>query len=115
SILYFVFLHKNMDYGALAIIPPLIVIVLAIILRASFEPLLIGCVVGFIMIGIHDHTNFFTDFVGSLYNVLEDESTVWVILVCGLYGSLIGLVVRSGGAMKFGEDILKYIKTKRAA
>ena len=104
-----------MDYGALAIIPPLIVIVLAIILRASFEPLLIGCVVGFIVIGLHDHTNFFTDFVASLYKVLEDESTVWVILVCGLYGSLIGLLVRSGGAMRFGEVMLKRIKTKRAA
>jgi len=104
-----------LDYGALALVPPLIVIVLAIILRASFEPLIIGCIVGFILIGFHDHTNFFTNFISSLYRVLEDESTVWVILVCGLYGSLIGLVVRSGGAMKFGEDILKYIKTKRAA
>lgn len=104
-----------MDYGALAIIPPLVVIILAILLRTSFEPLLIGCVVGFIIIGFHDHTNFFSDFIAALYKVLEDESTVWVILVCGLYGSLIGLMVRSGGAMKFGEDMLTRIKTKRTA
>jgi Na+/H+ antiporter NhaC len=55
-----------MTYGALALIPPLVVIVLAIILRTSFEPLLIGCVVGFIMISLHDHTSFFTGFVDSL-------------------------------------------------
>src|SRR6202035_4525572 len=59
--------------------------------------------------------NFFTDFITSFYKVMEDESTVWVILVCGLYGSLIGLIVRSGGALKFGEEALRYIKTKRAA
>ncbi|MCY7409154.1 MAG: hypothetical protein LH473_02690 [Chitinophagales bacterium] len=104
-----------MDYGALAIIPPLVVIVLAIIWRSSFEALLVGCIVGFIIIGIHTQTNFFTGFVDTLYKVMEDESTVWVILVCGLYGSLIGLVVRSGGALKFGEVMLTKIKTKRAA
>ena len=101
-----------MDYGALAIIPPLVVIVLAIICRSSFEALLVGCIVGFIIIGIHTQTNFFTGFVDTLYKVMEDESTVWVILVCGLYGSLIGLVVRSGGALKFGEVMLTKIKSK---
>ncbi|MBK9729766.1 MAG: sodium:proton antiporter [Chitinophagaceae bacterium] len=101
-----------MDYGALALIPPLVVIILAILLRTSFEPLLIGCIVGFIIL---QRENFFTGFVDSLYRVMEDESTVWVILVCGLYGSLIGLMVRSGGAMKFGEDMLMRIKTRRAA
>jgi tetracycline resistance efflux pump len=104
-----------MGYGALALIPPLVVIVLAIALRASFEALLLGCIVGFIIIGFHDHTNFFTDFIASFYKVMEDQSTVWVILVCGLYGSLIGLMVKSGGALKFGEDALKYIKTKKTA
>jgi tetracycline resistance efflux pump len=35
------------EYGALALIPPLVVILLAVLLRSSFEPLLIGCMVGF--------------------------------------------------------------------
>ena len=104
-----------MTYGVLALIPPLVVIVLAIILRTSFEPLLIGCVVGFIMISTHDHTNFFTGFVDSLKSVLGDKDSVWVILVCGLYGSLIGLMVRSGGTLKFGEWALQRLKTKKSA
>ncbi|HUM47643.1 MAG TPA: Na+/H+ antiporter NhaC family protein [Chitinophagales bacterium] len=101
-----------MDYGALALIPPLVVIILAILLRTSFEPLLIGCIIGFIIVA---KENFFTAFVDSLYKVMADESTIWVILVCGLYGSLIGLMVRSGGALKFGDDMLKRIKTRKAA
>ena len=104
-----------MDYGALCIIPPLVVVVLAILSRTSFEPLLIGCLAGFLIIGIREHTNIFTDFIASLYKVMEDESTVWVILVCGLYGSLIGLMVRSGGTMKFGEWALQKLKSKSQA
>jgi tetracycline resistance efflux pump len=100
------------DFGALSLIPPLVVIVLAIMMRTSFEPLLIGCLVGFVML---DGINFFTGFVDSLYSVMEDESSVWVILVCGLYGSLIGLMVKSGGTMRFGEWALSKIKTKRGA
>ena len=106
------------DYGALALIPPLVVVVLAIKLRTSFEPLLIGCLVGFAMIAIHNHSNFFTDFVNSMINVIGDPSqggSVWVILVCGLYGSLIGLMIRSGGTMKFGDWALSKIKTQRGA
>ena len=102
-------------YGALCLVPPLVVILLAIMLRTSFEPLLIGCLVGFILISYHTRTNFFTGFVDSLKNVLEDKDSVWVILVCGLYGSLIGLMVRSGGTMKFGEWALERIKTKRSS
>ncbi|HEX5152699.1 MAG TPA: Na+/H+ antiporter NhaC family protein [Parafilimonas sp.] len=104
-----------MTYGVLALIPPLVVIVLAIILRTSFEPLLIGCVVGFMMISMQENTSFFTGFVDSLKKVLGDKDSVWVILVCGLYGSLIGLMVRSGGTLKFGEWALQRLKTKKSA
>jgi Na+/H+ antiporter NhaC len=104
-----------MDYGALALIPPLVVIVLAIILRTSFEPLLIGCLAGFVIIAVHDHTNFFTGFVDSLSTTMQNKDSVWVILVCGLYGSLIALMVRSGGTIKFGEWALERLKTQRSA
>ena len=106
------------DYGALSLIPPLVVVVLAIVLRTSFEPLLIGCLVGFILIAFRSHSNVFTDFVDSLMHVIGDPSqggSVWVILVCGLYGSLIGLMIRSGGTMKFGDWALSKIKTQRGA
>ena len=104
-----------MAYGAIALIPPAVVIILAIKQKTSFEPLLIGCLVGYAIIGFHDKTNFFTNFVDSFEKVLGDSASVWVILVCGLYGSLIGLMVRSGGTMKFGEWALTKIKTKRGA
>jgi len=104
-----------MGYGAIALIPPAVVIILAIKQRTSFEPLLIGCLVGYTIIGLHDHTNVFTNFVDSFEKVLGSRDSVWVILVCGLYGSLIGLMVRSGGTFKFGEWALERIKTQKSA
>lgn len=104
-----------MEYGAIALIPPAVVIILAIKQRTSFEPLLIGSLVGYCIIGYHEHTNVFTDFVNSFETVMGKSDSVWVILVCGLYGSLIGLMVRSGGTMKFGEWALKRIKTEKGA
>jgi Na+/H+ antiporter NhaC len=91
---------------------------MSILLRSSFEALLIGCIAGFIILAIYNHTNVFTDFVESTIRVIGDTSSggsVWVILVCGLYGSLIALMVRSGGLIKFGEWALKFIKTRKQA
>jgi tetracycline resistance efflux pump len=104
-----------MAYGAIALIPPAVVIILAIKQRTSFEPLLIGCLVGYGIIGYHDHTNVFSDFVNSFEAVMGKSDSVWVILVCGLYGSLIGLMVRSGGTFRFGEWALSRLKTEKSA
>ena len=103
------------EYGALALVPPLVVIVLAIWLKSSFEPLLIGCLVGFLMISFNTNSNFFSEFVTSITRILGDKDSVWVILVCGLYGSLIGLMVRSGGTSSFADWALHRIKTKKNA
>jgi len=99
-------------FGWLSLIPPLIVVLVSILLRSSFEGLLIGCVAGFVML---DGWGFFDGFITSLYAVMTNSDTIWVILVCGLYGSIMAMMIRSGGAMKFGERMLKYIHSKRQA
>lgn len=99
-----------MEYGILCLVPPLIVIVIALITRLSLEPLLIGCIAGFIIIA---GWGFFDAFIESVLRVLQDEQMVWVILVCSLYGSLINLLIRSGGTLAFGEYMLKHSVTPR--
>ncbi len=78
----------------------------------AFEAMLVGCLVGLIML---DGWGFFEGFIKALNGVLMKEESVWVILVCGLYGSLMGLMVRSGGALQFGELMLRRIKNRRSA
>lgn len=119
------------EYGFLALIPPLVVIVFALWMRRSFEPLLIGCVVGYAMIAWHGANGsigemfaaFPANMIGpgdgddpiGLYKIMMDEANVWVILVCGLYGSLIYLLLKSGSIHAFGQWMLQYAKDRRSA
>ena len=100
------------EYGWLAMVPPLVVIILSVRLKMAFEAMLIGCLVGLIML---DGWGFFDGLIEALNKVLTNKDSVWVILVCGLYGSLMGLMVRSGGAMQFGELMLRRIRNRRLA
>ena len=112
-----------MSFGALCLVPPLVVVVLAIFLRRAFEPLLIGCLVGYVIISfIHPTADadgnlltFPNNFIVGLSKTLQDKDMVWVILVCGLYGSLIHLIIQSGGVFAFGHYVLKYVKSRRSA
>lgn len=101
-----------MTISALCLVPPLVVVSLAIVIRRAFEPLLIGCLVGFVLI---NPTAFPGNFVKALTETLQEEDMVWVILVCGFYGSLIHLIIQSGGVFAFGTYVLKYVKNRRQA
>jgi tetracycline resistance efflux pump len=94
----------------LALLPPFIVVILSMWLRRAFEPLLIGCLVGYLLINPSDFPHNFMD---GLTKTFQEESTVWVILVCGLYGSLIHLIIQSGSVFAFGEAALQYVTTRR--
>lgn len=100
-------------YGWLSLIPPLIVIVLALLTRLSLEPLLIGILSGYIIIDLKSDVNFFNASIDSFYAVLQDELMVWVIMVCSLYGALINLMIRSGGVSAFGDTLLKRARTEK--
>ncbi len=101
-----------MTISALCLVPPLVVVSLAIVIRRAFEPLLIGCLVGFVLI---NPAAFPGNFVKALTETLQEEDMVWVILVCGFYGSLIHLIIQSGGVFAFGTYVLKFVKTRRQA
>lgn len=101
-----------MDYGALCLIPPLVVVVLAVFIRRAFEPLLIGCLLGFVLI---KPSAFPGNFIDALLATLREETMAWIILVCGLYGSLIHLIIQSGGVYAFGQYVLRYVRTRRSA
>ena len=100
------------NFGYLCLIPPLIVVVIAIITRLSLEPLLIGSLVGYVIVA---KGNFFSAFIDSLTRVMQNDSMVWVIMVCSLYGALINLMIRSGGTEAFGKLMLRYIRNKKSS
>ena len=101
-----------MEYGALTLIPIVFIIVMAVVTRKSFESLLAGSVIACI---IMHGPGFFLPWVDMLMEALSDPENQWVILVCGLFGSLIALLRESkgtGGFIRIGERLCK---TERGA
>lgn len=101
-----------MEYGVLTLVPIVFIIVMAIVTRKSFESLLAGSVIAcIIMYG----RGFFLPWVELFLEALSDQDNQWVILVCGLFGSLIALLRESkgtGGFIRLGE---KLCRTQRGA
>lgn len=103
-----------MEYGALCLIPVAIVIGMALITRRTLESLLVGAFVGFIIMDPNP-VNFFTNFINAFYAVIADTTTIWVILVCGLFGSLIAIIEKSGGTEGFAKLATKVAKGRKSA
>lgn len=98
--------------GIITLVPTLVVLVLAVTLRRPIEALLIGAVVGIIMI---DGTDFVTVTAETSMRVLADEDLIWVILVCGAMGSLIGLFIRSGALAAFVQFVTRRVTSRFSA
>jgi len=99
-------------YGIISLVPAFTVLVLALITKRTFEALVGGTLLGFIILNKQD---FFGAFVGASLKVMSDPTIGWIILVCGLFGSLIALLVKSGGAAGFGNFVVRFVKSKKSA
>ncbi|MBS3942723.1 MAG: sodium:proton antiporter [Dethiobacter sp.] len=99
-------------YGIISLLPVVCVVALAIITKRTVEPLLFGSVFGFILL---EKGGFFSAWLDAVYAVLMDAVTIWIILVCGLFGSLIALLEKSGGAMGFSNIATKFTKNRSSA
>lgn len=97
---------------ALSLIPPAVVLVLAVVLRRPILSLVIGALVGLVMYQPADVLNNFADISLS---VMADETIGWLILVCGGFGALIALLVKTGGSMAFGRHALKLAKGPKSS
>ena len=101
-----------MAFGVWSLVPPAVVVVVALKTRRAFEPLVVGCLAGYLMI---DWRAFPGNFLDGLLKTFQDESLVWVLVVCALYGSIIQLMVNSGGIRAFGDWMLRWLTTPRRA
>lgn len=99
-------------FGFISLIPALCVLICALITKRTFESLIFGAIIGFIIL---EQDRFFSAFVDASLTVMGNPTIGWIILVCGLFGSLIALLVKSGGALAFAEYISLKVKTKKGA
>ncbi|GHE22477.1 Na+/H+ antiporter NhaC family protein [Halomonas urumqiensis] len=97
-------------FGAWSLLPTLVVLVMAILTRRTIESLMTGALVGLLMI---DPTTVVSQGSDILLTVLGNDTVTWIILVCGLFGSLIALLVKTGGVLSFGDAVTKRIHGRR--
>ena len=100
----------------LALLPPVIAIVLALITKEVYSSLIIGIVVGgFIFAGGNFETAInhvlFDGFVSSL----SDSYNMGIIVFLVLLGALVAMMNKAGGSAAFGRWASKHIKTRVGA
>ncbi|MBR9727586.1 Na+/H+ antiporter NhaC family protein [Shewanella intestini] len=98
--------------SSISLIPPVVVLVLAVTLRRPILSLIIGALVGLLLIS---PTKVLFAFSEISLKVMADETIGWLILVCGTFGALIALLVRTGGAFAFGQLALKVAKGPKSS
>lgn len=101
-----------MGYGIITLLPALLVIVVAIKSKRTTEALLIGCVSSYLIIAAANKSNPVTLMVDSFFKVVTDYDTVWLLIVCGLFGSLIAVINAARGthAIANWEKFVKQVK-----
>ncbi len=100
--------------GVLSILPPLLAIGLAIILRQVIISLFAGIWLGAVFIYEYD-------FLGAIFRVLDHfvvnalstPSHVMIIIFTMMFGGLVGIISRNGGTIGIANVITRYAKTAR--
>ena len=90
------------ETSLLVLLPALVTVMTAILSRRPIESLLAGVFVGLLML---EPAAALSNFSSILLEVMMDETIAWVIIVCGLMGSLITLLMRVGAASAFSRAL----------
>ncbi len=100
------------DFGVLSLVPAMFLVIYIFKTKRILEALILSSLIGFVLVY---KTDFFAQFTSSITNVLLNEDIAWLIIVCGLMGSIISLIERAGGAQAFGNWVSKRAKSKKSA
>lgn len=99
-----------METGLIALIIIVVMIFSAIKSKKCIECIFLASVVG---TAVLYGTDFIAEWVLLFEEVAGDETFVWLVLVCGLFGSLIALLQASRGSFGFATIISKLCNTER--
>lgn len=105
-------LGEHGSYGVYVLLPTLVVISMALITQRTLEALLAGALSGFLLLS---PTTAIQDMAGIGLTVMQDPTMGWITLVCGLLGSLIGLLQFARGTEAFSLSAGRYLKSRRSA
>lgn len=99
-----------MELGLLTLLPPLVILIVAIKSRSTTSSLLIGALVCCVL---QYKTGFLTGFIDLMYAVACDEGTAWYVLFVALFGCVLGIWSRTGATRALAEQLQKYATTQK--
>lgn len=97
-----------MSYGLIATLIVLVIVVGAIVTKKCEAFLIAGSMVGALVLW---KGAFLTQWVAMLEEVMADEA--YVILICGLFGSLVALLTASKGSFGFTKIVTRICNSER--
>lgn len=97
------------SFGAISLIPTVVVISIAVLTHRPILALLSGVIAGLLLINPATVIGGVADL--SL-EIMMDETIGWVIMVCGLMGSLIMLLIKTGAASAFANTLAAKANTR---
>ena len=111
------------EYGPVSLVLAIFLIIYIFATQRILEALVLASLIGFVMVSRpvtmdgegHWITNIFNNFSDGLLGVMMSEDIAWLIIVCGLMGSIIALIEKSGGSYAFGEWIASKAKTRKSS
>jgi len=100
-----------MNWDWLCLLPPTAMLIFAIKTKKSFEALIFGSLVAYIIMhGIH----FVAPWCELVLNEISNADNEYILLICGLFGSLIFMLREARGTEGFSEWVLKLCKSERS-
>ena len=99
------------SYGILSLLPVAVVIVLVFFTRRTTVSLLAGTIVGAVLLY---GTGFARPWLDVVYGVMGSDLWIWLVLVCGFFGSLVALFEASGGIMGFTGIAARFCRGERS-
>lgn len=98
------------NYGGWSLLPIAVVIVLVLWTKRTTLSLLAGTLAGaWLLYG----PSFPKPWIRALYGVLGSDLWIWLLLVCGFFGSLVALFQRSGGIAGFTKIAARLCRTEK--
>ena len=97
-------------YGFYSLLPALLILFVAISTKKPLESIFAGVIAGLLLL---DPANLVSGLGDLSMEVVQNDTIVWIVLVCGMMGGLINMLERGGSVLSFGKLMARRIKTRR--
>lgn len=99
-----------MNYGILTLVPPVAMLLFAFKTKKSFEALIFGTLVAYIL--MHGF-RFISPWCDLLLGEICNEDNQYILLLCGLFGGFIFLLREAKGTMGFSKLLSRFCRSEK--